>query len=172
MNYLFTAAPATHKKSAKCDRCTRGSPPPHGDCCAALLQARLISRFHDLYLEPALRQLYPQVSPQARNQAVVAEAGQEFLQHLQHLEQRLLVPGAKLAVGDTLTLADCGYPGLLLYAQLLFPVLGLGQLDFEARGLPRVAAWHTALCCEPAVKVVLEELHPAAQQWLDGKLSG
>jgi hypothetical protein len=27
----------------------------------AALQARLISRFHDLYLEPALRKLYPQV---------------------------------------------------------------------------------------------------------------
>lgn len=27
----------------------------------AVVQARLISRFHDLYLEPALRKLYPQV---------------------------------------------------------------------------------------------------------------
>lgn len=92
------------------------------------------------------------------------------MQHLQHLDRRLLHPGARLAVSDTLSLADCGYPALLLYAQLLFPVLGLGQLDFEGLGLHRVASWHGALCEEPAVVKVLEELRPAAQAWLDGKL--
>lgn len=141
-------------------------------CCVVPFKARLISRFHDLYLEPALRKLYPQVAPQTRDAATVAAAGQEFLQHLQHLEQQLLVPQARLAAGDSLTLADCGYPGLLLYAQLLLPVLGLGQLDFEALGLPRVASWHAALCDEPAVIQVLQELQPAAQEWLDKKLSG
>jgi hypothetical protein len=73
-------------------------------------------------------------------------------------------------VTDTLSLADCGYPALLHYAQLLFPVLGLGQLDFEALGLRRVASWHAALCQEPAVMKVLAELQPAAQEWLDTKL--
>lgn len=72
-------------------------------------------------------------------------------------------------MGESLSLADCGYPALLHYAQLLFPVLGLGDLNFEALGLRRVAAWHVALCQEPAVMKVLTELQPAAQEWLDLK---
>lgn len=134
------------------------------------LQARLISRFHDLYLEPALRQLYPQVAPQARSSAIITAAGRTFLQHLHHLDKQLLVPGVTFAVCDTLTLADCAYPALFLYAQLLFPVLGLGDLEFKLLGMPRVAAWHAALCREAAVVKVLQELQPAAQEWLDSKL--
>lgn len=149
---------------------------PHINSCddvvlVVCVQARLIARFHDLYLEPTLRKLYPQVAPQKRDAAAVSAAGQEFLQHLSHLDSQLLLPRCRLAVSDSLSLADCGYPGLLLYAQLLFPVLGLGQLDFSALGLNRVAAWHAALCEEPAVVRVLEELSPAAQHWLDSKLN-
>jgi hypothetical protein len=73
-------------------------------------------------------------------------------------------------VGNTLCLADCGYPALLHYAQLLFPVLELGQLDLEALGLHRVASWHAALCQEPAVMKVLADLQPAAREWLEVKL--
>lgn len=137
---------------------------------SVLLQARLISRFHDIYLEPALRQLYPQVSPATRNNAAVSAAAQEFLRQLEVLDKHLLVPQAQFAVGDCLSLADSGYPGLLLYAQMLFPVLGQGQLDFEALGMPRVASWHAALLQECAVVKVVNELRPAAQAWLDSKL--
>lgn len=109
--------------------------------------------------------------PHTRNGAAVSAAGQEFLQHLQHLDQHLLLPDTQLAVGNSLSLADCSYPALIHYAQLLFPVLGLGQLDFKALGLARVASWHAAMCEEAAVVNVLTELQPAAQEWLDGKLS-
>eukprot|EP00198_Chlamydomonas_reinhardtii_P009405 XP_001698742.1 predicted protein [Chlamydomonas reinhardtii] len=34
-------------------------------------KARLVSRFHDLYVEPALRRLYPQVAPSARDPRLV-----------------------------------------------------------------------------------------------------
>jgi hypothetical protein len=121
---------------------------------------------------PLLPAMSPsQVAQHIRSTAAVSAAGTEFVQHLRHLDQHLLHPGARLAVSDTLTLADCGYPALLLYAQLLFPVLGLGQLDFEGLGLSRVAAWHAALCDEPAVVQTLDELRPAAQEWLNSKLS-
>jgi glutathione S-transferase len=112
-----------------------------------------------------------QVVPHTRSPDAVSAAGQEFVQHLRHLDQQLLLPGDRLAVGNCLSLADCAYPGLLHYAGLLWPVLGLEQLDFVGMGLPRVAAWHAALCQEPAVVAVLEELAPAAHQWLDSKLN-
>lgn len=39
-----------------------------------MVQVRLISRFHDLYLEPALRKLYPQVCLLAAIQLTVHRA--------------------------------------------------------------------------------------------------
>jgi glutathione S-transferase len=139
------------------------------------LQARLISRFHDLYLEPALRKLYPHVAPATRDAAAVAAAAQELtarLAQLQHiLQSQPCSSGSSsscYAVGDSLTLADCGYPALLLYAEMLFPVLGLGQLDYA--GQPRIAQWREVLWRDPSVAAVLQELQPAAQEWIDSKL--
>lgn len=154
-------------------------------------QARLISRFHDLYLEASLRKLYTQVNPATRDAAVVQAAGAEFVQRLQQLEQHMLVAvpmsaaaaegegeggqaekaanSAFFAMGGAagLTLADVGYPALLLYAQLLFPVVGLGALELS----PRLARWQAALQAQASVQKVLQELQPAAEQWLESKLT-
>jgi glutathione S-transferase len=148
-----------------------------------LLQARLISRFHDLYLEPALRKLYPHVAPATRDPAAEAAAAQEFTTRLAQLESILTTQppssssgiasetsaGCRYAVGSSLTLADCGYPALFLYAELIFPVLGLGQLDYA--GVPRIRQWREVLWQNPSVLAVLRELQPAAQVWVDTKLS-
>ncbi|GLC69481.1 hypothetical protein PLESTF_000836600 [Pleodorina starrii] len=147
-------------------------------------KARLISRFHDLYLEPALRRLYPQVAPSVRSEQLVQEAAAAFHARLAELET-LLPPAAtttittrsgvhcrpSLALTDAsqgLTLADCAYPALFLYAELILPALGLPPLRYE--GLPRVAGWREALWTQPAVQVLLGELQPAAAEWLERKL--
>lgn len=77
--------------------------------------------------------------------------------------------GKRYAVGEALTLADCGYPALLLYAELIFPAVGLGRLDYG--GVPRVAAWRQALWGDESVAKVLRELQPAAQAWVDSKVA-
>ncbi|GIL60070.1 hypothetical protein Vafri_14732 [Volvox africanus] len=131
-------------------------------------KARLISRFHDLYLEPALRRLYPQVAPSVRSEQVVQEAAAAFHARLAELEG-LLPAGPSLALTDTqLTLADCAYPALLLYAELILPALGLPPLRYEGR--LRLQRWRDALWEQPAVARVLEELRPAAEEWLEGML--
>jgi glutathione S-transferase len=140
------------------------------------LQARLISRFHDLYLEPAVRKLYPHVAPAARDTAAVAAAAQEFSARLAQLELILQSQpcsrsssSSSYAVGSSLTLADCGYPALLLYAELIFPVLGLGQLQYA--GLPRIQQWKDVLWADASEAKVLRELQPAAREWVDSKLA-
>jgi len=142
-------------------------------------QARLISRFHDMYLEPALRRLYPLVSPNP-DAAAVHAAGAEFYAHLQQLDGLLPSPQAAdssgsgsgsgcYAVGERLSLADCGYPALLHYADIIFPAVGLGDLDYSRT--PQVAEWRATLRRDPAVIRVLEELAPAAEEWLQRKLA-
>jgi glutathione S-transferase len=155
---------------------------PVANCsCTFFLQARLISRFHDLYLEPALRKLYPHVAPATRDPAAVAAAAQEFTTRLAQLELILtaqlpsgsssssddISAACSYAVGNSLTLADCGYPALFAYAELIFPVLGLGQLAYA--GLPRIQQWREVLWQNPSVASVLQELQPAAQEWVDSK---
>ncbi|KAG2501436.1 hypothetical protein HYH03_001219 [Edaphochlamys debaryana] len=131
-------------------------------------RARLIARLHDLYLEPALRRLYPQVAPSTRSEAVVQEAAAAFRARLAELDA-LLPPNRQLAVThNQLTVADCGYPALLLYGELILPAVG--QPPLQESYTPRLAAWRRALWAQPAVARVLSSLQPAAQEWLDGKL--
>ncbi|KAI8466136.1 MAG: hypothetical protein J3K34DRAFT_524807 [Monoraphidium minutum] len=166
----------------------------------ARAQARLVSRFHDLYLEPALRRLYPLVGPSPDAGAAAAAAG-DFCARLRQLEAILAAgpggggggsssvgsPGAEdgggtssvggggggggapaYAVGGRLTLADCVYPGLFHYADVIWPALGLPPLDYA--GLPHVAAWRDALRRDAAAAAVLRELEPAAREWVDSKM--
>lgn len=186
------------------------------------MQVRLISRFHDLYLEPALRKLYSQVAPGNRDQATITAAAADFTSRLQQLEQLLQQSATPLqtqvqsqpladtaaadisktaslfevaldpeansaasasnsgsssisykprayAVGNTLTLADCGYPALFLYAEMMWPVLGLGQLAYDCA--ETVRSLRDSLFCDGSVVKVLQELRPAAQEWLDSKLA-
>jgi glutathione S-transferase len=76
----------------------------------------------------------------------------------------------RYAVGNALTLADCGYPACLHYAELIFRAVGVGEVDYSAT--PAVVAWRAALLADPAVQAVLDELLPAAQEWLDGRMRG
>ncbi|GFR50319.1 hypothetical protein Agub_g12513 [Astrephomene gubernaculifera] len=141
-------------------------------------KARLISRYHDLYLEPALRRLYGMVAPSGgHSKQEVQEAVAAFTARLSELES-LLPPDRTLALTDDnqLTLADCGYPALFLYTELLLPVL-LGRCGRPSDGCseqqqvlpPRLRRWRTALWGHPAVQAVLAELRPAAEEWLAGR---
>jgi glutathione S-transferase len=98
----------------------------------------------------------------------VASAAAEFKVRLLQLEQ--ILPGnTKFAAADHLTLADCGYPALLLYAEKMWPVLGLGDLDYK--GLEKISRLRNVLWEDACVVKVLKELEPAAQQWINRKLA-
>ncbi|PNH05761.1 putative glutathione S-transferase BZ2 [Tetrabaena socialis] len=138
-------------------------------------KARLISRYHDLYLEPALRRLYSQVAPATRDDGVVAEAVPALLARLSELQSLLPdLPGRAFALtseAEGLGFADCGYPGALLYAELILAALGVpGGLEYERLGLGRIGRWREALWGHEGVRAVLAELRPAAEEWVEGKL--
>jgi glutathione S-transferase len=125
--------------------------------------------------------VYPLVTPRP-DAAAAAAAAAAFHARLRQLDGMLLAAAAgggggsargsrgdgRYAVGNALTLADCGYPACLHYAELIFPAVSAGEVDYSAT--PAVAAWRAALLADPAVRAVLDELRPAAQEWLDGKL--
>src|SRR6059058_1998700 len=71
----------------------------------ARARARGISRFHDLYLEPPLRALFPQASTKERDQKLIAEKLAELNLRLDQLE--LMLSMGPYAIGNAFTLADC-----------------------------------------------------------------
>src|SRR5713101_3048519 len=102
-------------------------------------KVRIITRFHDLYLEPPLRALFGQMNPKTRDDKVVAEKVTEFKNRLDQIEKSVADGG--YACGSDFTLAACG-------AQPL-------------EGRPRLAAWWTHVQTRPSVKKGLGEMGEA-----------
>ena len=125
-------------------------------------QARLVARFHDLYVEPLVRRLFPQIAPSRRDAAVVAEV-QAALQTQFDALASLLRPGAFLA-GDAFSIADCAWPAthanLLLMGQAFAWSLKLpDQFAVAARG------WATM----PAVSRVMIPYGRVLDDWFSAQ---
>ncbi len=76
------------------------------------------------------------------------------------------------AVGRSLTLADCGYPALFLYADLIIPVLGhVAALETFSTRWPHISAWRATLATDEHVGAAMQALGPGACAWLEKKLS-
>jgi glutathione S-transferase len=125
-------------------------------------RTRFLARFHDLYLEPPVRGLFPHVNPARR------DAG-EVEQHLADVRRMLtqldgFVTPAPYALGPQLTLADCGFAVTVPLAAMLAAALGIA-LDVP----PRVAAWLAATHAHPAVAAALVDWRPATERWIAGQ---
>jgi glutathione S-transferase len=122
-------------------------------------RARFLARFHDLYLEPSVRGLFPHVNPARR-------VGSEVERRLADVRRRLtqlggVVMPAPYALGPQLTLADCGFAVTVPLAAMLADALG-AALEVP----PRVAAWLTATHAHPAVAAALVDWRPATERWI------
>jgi glutathione S-transferase len=122
----------------------------------ARARVRGISRFHDLYLEPPLRALFPQASVKERDQQLVAEKLAELNLRLDQLESKLS-PGP-FASGGAFTLADCALVPTFFFMNLMLPLLGSKPF---AEGRPKLAAWWSSVQKRPAVGKVLTEQQQA-----------
>jgi glutathione S-transferase len=119
-------------------------------------RVRTLSRFHDLYLEPPLRALFPQVNPATRDQKVVDEKLAEVNTRLDQLEG-MLSKGPH-AAGEAFTLADCALIPTMFLATLLAPLLGAAPvLDHR----PKLSAWWAKVQSRPTVQKVLAEQQEA-----------
>jgi glutathione S-transferase len=118
-------------------------------------QSRMISRFHDLYLEPPLRALFPQVSAPEKDTKLVAEKLADIATRLDQLEATI---GAPFAIGSQFTLADCALVPTFFFMAIVPPMLG-GKDPFD--GHPKLKAWWEKVQERDSVKKVLGEQQEA-----------
>jgi glutathione S-transferase len=124
-------------------------------------RARTLSRFHDLYFEPALHPLFFQLDPKTRDPQVVAAGLADAATRLDQLETLIASPWA---AGESFTLADCALAPTFLFASYVLPMLG-GPAPTDGR--PRVAAWWARVQERPSVRAVHEEQRAAALSQLN-----
>lgn len=118
-------------------------------------KVRILTRFHDLYLEPPLRALFNQMDPKTRDEKVIGEKVADFKNRLDQLEKMLA--GSGFACGANFTLADCALVPTMFFVTNLMPVFGVYPLD----GHPKLAAWWTHVQTRPSVKKGLAEMGEA-----------
>jgi len=122
-------------------------------------RVRGFGRFHDLYLEPPLRALFPQVTAKEKDQKLIAEKLAEITLRLDQLEGML--SSGPYAAGSTFTLADCALVPTFFFANLLLPMLG-GTPFTE--GHPKLAAWWAKVQERPSVQKVTGEQQQALME--------
>ena len=122
-------------------------------------RVRSITRFHDLYLEPPLRALFPQASAKERDAKLIAEKLGEFNQRLDQLESRL--SGGPYAVENVFTFADCALVPTFFFANLMLPMLGSQPFTV---GRPRLARWWEEVQKRATVQQVLGEQQQALME--------
>ena len=116
-------------------------------------KVRSLTRFHDLYLEPPLRALFPHMSQKNRDQKVVDDKLKELGGRLDQLEQML--PSSGFAAGPEFSLADCALAPTTFFLVNFLPVFGAKP---ALEGRPKLAAWWSHVQTRPSVKKGLAEM--------------
>jgi glutathione S-transferase len=118
-------------------------------------QVRAFTRFHDLYLEPPLRALFPQLFGQKLDPKFIEEKVKEVNDRLDQLEGRI---GNPWAAGSAFTLADAALTPTVFFMAGFLPQFGSkGPLE----GRPKLKAWWDRIQERPSTKKVLGEQQAA-----------
>jgi len=125
-------------------------------------RSRWTSRFLDLYLEPPLRSLFPQVAAAEKDTKLIAEKLTEIAARLDQLEAAI---GAPHAVGSAFTLADCSLIPTFFFLNVVPAMLG-GKAPHDGR--PKIAAWWKNVQERASVKKVLGEMQQALADYQKG----
>ncbi|MCZ4281330.1 glutathione S-transferase family protein [Kiloniella laminariae] len=131
---------------------------------AARANVRMLSRFHDLKLEPSLRVLFKHMAPSIRDAGIVSEKHAEFIKHTEMLTR--LGSFKPYIAGSEITFADCGFAPTFLLATKMFHVLE------QSCAFPEpIQIWCEALKKNVAVSRVLETYTEAVENWVKLKLT-
>jgi glutathione S-transferase len=122
-------------------------------------RSRSISRFHDLYLEPPLRALFPQATAKEKDTTLIGEKLAEVKTRLDQLEGML--SAGPYALGSAFTLADCALVPTMFFMNLMLPLLGASS---PTEGHPKLAAWWAKVQERPMVQKVLGEQQQALME--------
>ncbi|HXG19576.1 MAG TPA: glutathione S-transferase family protein [Methylomirabilota bacterium] len=120
-------------------------------------RVRSFTRFHDLYLEPPLRAMFPKLFGQQLDDKFIQEKVTEVNNRLDQLEAMI---GSPYAAGSAFTLADAALAPTMFFMTSFLPQLGAKA---PTEGRPKIAAWWNAVQQQPSVKKVLGEQQAALQ---------
>jgi glutathione S-transferase len=124
----------------------------------ARASVRSFTRFHDLYLDPPMRELFRQTRVKVPDEKKVNEALSELNHRLDQLDS--MVSGEGFAAGPEFSMADCALaPTMVLVNAMLEAYHAKPPLE----GRPRLAEWWARVQNRPSVKKVLGEMHEALQ---------
>lgn len=129
-------------------------------------RAAMLSRWHDLRLEPALRRLFAHVAPETRDPAAVAAADDLLTASLALIEAAADPDGPFLA-GPAPSVADCGCTATLIWFDALKAPLGL-----TATPGPRLRGAVAALAEEPRTAAPVARYRGLVEDWVRGRLGG
>jgi glutathione S-transferase len=130
----------------------------------ARAHVRLLTRLHDLYLDPPLRALFGHLNPKNRDEKVVNEKLSELQGRLDLLETMLASPG-NFATGAEFTLADCALAPTMFFVTNMLPGFG-AKPPLESR--PKLTAWWTKVQTRPSVSKALGEMGVALKAMMGG----
>ncbi len=125
---------------------------------------RMLSRFHDLKVEPLIRAMFKHMSPSHRQESFIEEKQQELIQQLNMLE--MIGRFNPYIAGNKLSLADCGFAPTLLLAQKMYEAVDRPLLLSNS-----LTEWQKAMTDHPRVNPVLKKYVEAVDSWLLMKLS-
>ena len=125
---------------------------------------RMLSRFHDLKVEPLIRDLFKHMSPSQRQEDVVEEKYRELNQQLSLLES--MGHFSPYITGDQVSLADCGFAPTILLATKMFEAVNMPLILSQ-----KIGGWQMNMSEHPIAKLVLEKYASAVDDWLQIKLS-
>ena len=118
-------------------------------------QVRAFTRFHDLYLEPPMRAVFPKLFGQQLDDKFIQEKITEVNNRLDQLEGMI---GNQWAAGSTFTLADCALAPTMFFLTTFLPQFGSKP---PTEGRPKITAWWNRVQEQPSVKKALDEQRAA-----------
>lgn len=113
---------------------------------------RAITRYHDLYIDPPMRAVFPKLFGQDLDDAFIAKQIAEVNDNLDQLESS--ISDGPWATGDNFTLADAALAPTLFLMDNLLPNFG-SKKPFDGR--PKLGAWWQRIQDRPSTKKVLGE---------------
>ena len=120
---------------------------------------RFLSRFHDLWLEPHLRDTFVRGGPALLDPAVLATNLDCYQARLRQLDT--LIDPHPFMASETISIADCAFPGTFTFADQLLPYLGR-----DSTYGPNLQAWREAVYSHPAVKATTDDSGRETLEWI------
>jgi glutathione S-transferase len=120
---------------------------------------RFLSRFHDLWIEPYLRHTFVHGGPARLDPAALKADLDNYQERLRQLDT--LIDPHPFMASETISIADCAFPGTFTFADQLLPYLGR-----ESVYGPNLQAWRETVYSHPAVKASTDASGRETEQWI------